>query len=87
MTYSNELHAKVNRQLSLALFPEGCGIAPISFEITGLGAKLDEIPRVKVEGLLEPKAMERLAAILKAGMEALKPVNQVAQAPDRKGFP
>ena len=77
MNYSNELSAEVNRQLSLVLFPKGCGIAPISFEITGLGAKMDEIPRVKVEGHLEPEAMERLAQALKAGQEALKPVNTV----------
>lgn len=77
MNYSNELLAEVNRQLSLVLFPKGCGIAPISFEITGLGAKMDEIPRVKIEGLLEPEAMERLAQVLKAGQKALEPVNAV----------
>lgn len=84
--HSNELSAEVNRQLSLVLFPKGCGIAPISFEITGLGAKMDEIPRVKVEGLLEPEAMERLAQVLKAGQEALAAVNTAAKVPE-EGFP
>lgn len=87
MNYSNELLAEVNRHLANVLFPKGCGIAPISFEITGLGAKMDEIPRVKIEGLLEPGAMERLAKVLKAGQEALKPVNTTAPAVPAEGFP
>lgn len=87
MNYSHELSAEVNRQLALALFPKGCGIAPISFEITGLGAKMDEIPRVTVEGHLEPGAMERLAKVLKAGQEALKPVDTTAPAVPDAGFP